>query len=97
VLRVGAHALKQVLLAGLRKTYHSGPLAALRGDADPSGVRAVRGLWLGVAPGTCFGLLGVNGAGDWLRRRGASAGHLSPRVAAHDLFFEELAAYAHDS
>ncbi|GFR40553.1 hypothetical protein Agub_g1128 [Astrephomene gubernaculifera] len=45
----------QVLLSGVRKSYPRGlfrrPLAA------------VRGLWLGVPAGECFGLLGVNGAG----------------------------------
>jgi ABC-type multidrug transport system ATPase subunit len=42
-----------VLLDGVKKTYWRG--------AEP--VRAVRGLWAGVAGGECFGLLGVNGAG----------------------------------
>ncbi|GAB4821282.1 hypothetical protein N2152v2_008328 [Parachlorella kessleri] len=43
-----------VLLDGVRKTYW-------RDGGEP--VRAVRGLWAGVAGGECFGLLGVNGAG----------------------------------
>jgi len=30
-------------------------------------VRALKGLWLHVMPGECFGLLGVNGAGGWVR------------------------------
>ncbi|KXZ53111.1 hypothetical protein GPECTOR_7g1001 [Gonium pectorale] len=46
----------QVLLAGVRKVYWP------RGPFGPPLV-AVRGLWLGVPAGECFGLLGVNGAG----------------------------------
>jgi len=45
----------QVLIKGLEKTYSLGPL-------EPPN-RALRGLWLGVQHGECFGLLGVNGAG----------------------------------
>ncbi|KAK9828547.1 hypothetical protein WJX72_000707 [[Myrmecia] bisecta] len=45
----------QVLLGGLEKSYRQGP-----GSAP---LRAVDGLWLGIAEGECFGLLGVNGAG----------------------------------
>lgn len=42
-----------VLLDGVEKTYWRGSEA----------VRAVCGVWAGVAGGECFGLLGVNGAG----------------------------------
>ena len=45
----------QVLIRGLEKRYSLGPL-------EPPN-RALRGLWLGVQHGECFGLLGVNGAG----------------------------------
>ncbi|GIL59335.1 hypothetical protein Vafri_14231 [Volvox africanus] len=45
----------QVLLDGVRKSYSQGPFRAA--------VAAVRGLWVGVPAGECFGLLGVNGAG----------------------------------
>ncbi|KAG2483446.1 hypothetical protein HYH03_017700 [Edaphochlamys debaryana] len=44
-----------VLLQGVRKAYRQGLFR------PP--VPAVRGLWLGVPQGECFGLLGVNGAG----------------------------------
>ncbi|GIL59336.1 hypothetical protein Vafri_14231 [Volvox africanus] len=44
----------QVLLDGVRKSYSQGPFRAA--------VAAVRGLWVGVPAGECFGLLGVNGA-----------------------------------
>ena len=45
----------EVLLEGLQKRYFQG----LRRPY----LRAVRGVWAGVPPGECFGLLGVNGAG----------------------------------
>ncbi|GLC42811.1 hypothetical protein PLESTM_001382200 [Pleodorina starrii] len=51
----GRRAGCQVLLDGVRKSYSQG----LFRPAVP----AVRGLWLGVPAGECFGLLGVNGAG----------------------------------
>ncbi len=44
-----------MLVAGLEKWYS-------RGTWQPP-LRALRGLWLGVGEGECFGLLGVNGAG----------------------------------
>ena len=44
-----------MLIRGLEKSYNLGPL-------EPPN-RALRGLWLGVRHGECFGLLGVNGAG----------------------------------
>ena len=47
---------QQVLLTNVRKSYYP------RGPFGPP-LRAVRGLWLGVQSGECFGLLGVNGAG----------------------------------
>ena len=53
----------QVLLQGVRKSYGMGLFR------PP--VAAVRGLWAGVPAGECFGLLGVNGAGEqqqWGRR-----------------------------
>ncbi len=66
------------MLDGVAKTFHRGPLAALLlGDGDPHAVRAVRGLWLGMARGECFGLLGVNGAGASRRRSNCT----SQRVA----------------
>lgn len=43
-----------MLLDGVHRTY--------RQRAAPP-VHAVRGLWLSVPPGECFGLLGQNGAG----------------------------------
>eukprot|EP00955_Chlamydomonas_euryale_P102916 365452-Chlamydomonas_euryale.AAC.22 len=55
-VQAGARDGCRVLLRGVRKSYW--PHGAF---AAP--VRAVRGLWLGVRPGECFGLLGVNGAG----------------------------------
>ena len=45
----------QVLIRGLEKSYNMGPWE------QPN--RALRGLWLGVQHGECFGLLGMNGAG----------------------------------
>ncbi|GIL83990.1 hypothetical protein Vretifemale_12715 [Volvox reticuliferus] len=45
----------QVLLDGVRKSYSQGLFRPA--------VAAVRGLWVGVPAGECFGLLGVNGAG----------------------------------
>ena len=45
----------EVLLEGLRKRYFQG----LRRPY----LQAVKGVWVGVPPGECFGLLGVNGAG----------------------------------
>lgn len=47
--------ITQVVLDGIHKRYAQGP-------GEPP-VVAVRGLWLRVWPGECFGLLGVNGAG----------------------------------
>jgi ABC-type glutathione transport system ATPase component len=47
-------AAAAVLLDGVRRTYRP------RGAAP---VPAVRGVWLSVVPGECFGLLGQNGAG----------------------------------
>ncbi len=44
-----------MLVAGLEKWYS-------RGTWQPP-LRALRGLWLGIGEGECFGLLGVNGAG----------------------------------
>ncbi len=72
---VAAARARGVLLCGVRKTFHTlGPLrealsrlhARLRGGSTGTGtgmVQAVRGLWLAIPPGQCFGLLGVNGAG----------------------------------
>jgi ABC-type uncharacterized transport system ATPase subunit len=51
----------QVLLNGITKSY-------AQGYGLPP-VAAIAGLWLRVWPGECFGLLGVNGAGEarlWL-------------------------------
>lgn len=56
MLCVGVEARDfQVLVKGLEKSYSMGPWK------QPN--RALRGLWLGVRHGECFGLLGVNGAG----------------------------------
>ncbi len=56
MLHAGAEGMdSQVLIRGLEKSYNLGPL-------EPPN-RALRGLWLGVRHGECFGLLGVNGAG----------------------------------
>ena len=52
-------------LLGLRKSY--------LGSSKP----AVRDLWLEVAPGTCFGLLGINGCGKTTTFR-IAAGDLPP-------------------
>ena len=46
---------KEVLLEGLSKRY-------FQGWRRPW-LQAVKGVWVGVPPGECFGLLGVNGAG----------------------------------
>jgi ABC-type lipopolysaccharide export system ATPase subunit len=48
----------QVLLNGITKSY-------AQGYGLPP-VAAIAGMWLRVWPGECFGLLGVNGAGDAL-------------------------------
>ena len=45
----------QVLIRGLEKSYGMGSWQ------QPN--QALRGLWLGVQRGECFGLLGMNGAG----------------------------------
>ena len=66
----------QVLAEGLEKRYDQG---ALRRP-----LRAVADLWLGIRPGECFGLLGVNGAGKTSTFRmltGASC-HIRARVRA---------------
>ena len=44
-----------MLAAGLQKAYSVG--------LTQPPVRAVRGVWVGIPQGECFGLLGVNGAG----------------------------------
>jgi ABC-type uncharacterized transport system ATPase subunit len=49
----------QVLLNGITKSYPQGY------SLPP--VAAISGLWLRVWPGECFGLLGVNGAGEQQR------------------------------
>jgi ATP-binding cassette, subfamily A (ABC1), member 3 len=46
---------RHVALEGVAKSFPGAE------GAPP--VRAVRGLWLAVGEGECFGLLGVNGAG----------------------------------
>ena len=46
---------QEVLLEGLTKRY-------FQGWRRPW-LQAVKGVWVGVPPGECFGLLGVNGAG----------------------------------
>jgi hypothetical protein len=58
----------QVLLEGVAKSYPQGMF-------KPP-VQAVRGIWVGVPTGQCFGLLGVNGAGKTTTFRSA----LPPRV-----------------
>ena len=45
----------QVVVIGLCKQYRMGAWRAP--------VKAVDQLWMGIPPGECFGLLGVNGAG----------------------------------
>lgn len=62
----------------MEKSYSLGPL-------EPPN-RALRGLWLGVQHGECFGLLGVNGAGkttafrllsgESMARRGHVSNHI---------------------
>ena len=73
VLAAGAEAHDwQVLAEGLGKAYGRGPWEAP--------VQALSALWLGVGAGSCFGLLGVNGAGKTTAFRlltGAGACHSS--------------------
>jgi ABC-type Na+ transport system ATPase subunit NatA len=59
-----------VLVAGLEKWYS-------RGTWQPP-LRALRGLWLGVGEGECFGLLGVNGAGKTTAFRLLTGPRFSP-------------------
>ncbi len=66
-----------MLLDGVVKSYSQGWL-------QPP-VRAVRGLWLGVDGGECFGLLGTNGAGGPAELRGLASqlpNACSPRPCA---------------
>ena len=50
-------------------------------------VKAVRGITFGIDVGTCFGLLGINGAGgvvvwvhEWVRLCLCAAAHVRPRL-----------------
>ena len=72
----------QVLIRGLEKSYNLGPL-------EPPN-RALRGLWLGVRHGECFGLLGVNGAGKTTAFRLLS-GDPAPASENHPSRVSELA------
>ena len=57
-LSSGAKSVAQVVMQGLAKSYSQGLLKPR--------LRAVTGLWLGILPGQCFGLLGTNGAGNMI-------------------------------
>jgi ABC-type multidrug transport system ATPase subunit len=62
-----------VLAEGVGKAYGRGPWEAP--------VQALADLWLGVAAGECFGLLGVNGAGKTTAFRVLTGGPASERAS----------------
>ena len=58
LIRGGGHSEKDVMvIKGIEKTY--------RGMCGGVQHKAVHGLYAGVGKGECFGLLGVNGAGQF--------------------------------
>lgn len=67
-----------MLVAGLEKWYN-------RGTWQPP-LRALRGLWLGVGEGECFGLLGVNGAGKTTAFRLLTGWHPSAKFPLSSLW-----------